>query len=169
MSAQPTRHPHSAAHGDPRVPFFVPIFNPLARRLLGVGVPLGPNALLTVRGRKTGQPRTTPVAIVPVGGRRWIIATFGDVNWVRNLRAAGQAIITINRRSEPVQAIELSPAEGAMFFKEVLGPYVRRVPLIGRWLVSSLLGVGEMLADPDGAALRHPVFELVSATTTPSL
>ena len=53
-----------------RVPFFVPIFNPIARRLLGAGVPLGPNALLTVRGRRTGAPRTTPVALVELKGRR---------------------------------------------------------------------------------------------------
>ena len=51
-----------------RVPGIVGLFNPLARRLLHAGVPLGPNALLTVRGRKSGQPRTTPVALVEVKG-----------------------------------------------------------------------------------------------------
>jgi deazaflavin-dependent oxidoreductase (nitroreductase family) len=142
-----------------RVPFLVPIFNPIARRMLGAGLPLGPNALLTVRGRKTGQPRTTPVALVEIGGRRWVIGTFGEVNWVRNLRAAGQATITSKRRSQPVSAVELSATETAAFFHDVLTPYVSRLPL-GRWLLGSVLGAGDILKDPDGAAQRHPVFEL---------
>jgi len=121
---------------------------------------MGPNALLTVRGRKTGQPHTTPVALVEVDGRRWVQSPFGEVNWVRNLRAAREATITINRRPESVDAVELSTAETARFFKEVLGPYVGRIPM-GRWLLS-LLGGGDILADPDAAAARHPVFELKS-------
>ncbi len=106
----PSRH---AAKGTSRVPFYVPLFNPIARRLLRGGMPLGPNALLTVRGRTSGLDRTTPVAVVAIGGRRWVIGTFGEVNWVRNLRAAREATLTINRRPEPVQAIELSPQEAS--------------------------------------------------------
>jgi deazaflavin-dependent oxidoreductase (nitroreductase family) len=147
-----------AREGAPRVPFLVPIFNPIAQRLLRVGIPLGPNALLTVRGRKSGQLRTTPIALVEVNGRRWVQSPFGEVNWVRNLREAGEATITINRRSEPVEAVELSPTDTARFFKEVLRPYVGRIPM-GRWLVW-LLGGGEILSNPDAAAARHPVFEL---------
>jgi len=142
-----------------RVPFLVPIFNPIARRMLGAGIALGPNALLTVRGRKTGQPRTTPVALVEIGGRRWVIGTFGDVNWVRNLRAASRATVTSKRRSQPVTAVELSAAEAAAFYRDTLTPYVSRVPL-GRWVLGSVLGAREIFTDPDGAAQRHPVFEL---------
>ena len=145
--------------GSTRVPFLVPFFNPIARRMLGAGLPLGPNALLTVRGRKTGQPRTTPVALVDIGGRRWVIGTFGEVNWVRNLRAAGQATITSKRRAQPVSAVELSTAETSAFFHDILTPYVSGLPL-GRWLLGSVLGAGDILTDPDGAAQRHPVFEL---------
>lgn len=148
--------PHAAKS---RVPFFVPFFNPIARRLLGAGVPMGPNALLTVRGRTSGLLRTTPVALVVIGGRRWIIGTFGDVNWVRNLRAAGEATLTIGGRTEPVHAVELSQQETASFFKDVLTPYVNRLPF-GRFLLGTLLGAREILTDPDGAAPRHPVFEL---------
>ena len=144
----------------PHVPFLVPLLNPIAHRLLRIGIPMGPNALLTVRGRKPAQPHTTPVALVEVDGRRWVQSPFGEVNWVRNLRAAREATITINRRPESVDAVELSTAETARFFKEVLGPYVGRIPM-GRWLLS-LLGGGDILADPDAAAARHPVFELKS-------
>ena len=155
MSAQPI----DRSHGKPRVPFFVPLFNPIARRMLRGGVPLGPNALLTVRGRSSGVDRTTPVAVVAIGGRRWVIATFGDVNWARNLRAAGVATLTVSRQPEAVVARELPQAEAASFFRDTLTPYVGRVPL-GRWILGSMLGAREIFTDPDGAAQHHPVFEL---------
>ena len=146
-------------HRKPRVPSFVPIFNPIARRLMRLGVPLGPNALLSVRGRKSGVLRTTPVARIKVDGRTWIVGTFGEVNWVRNLRAEGEGILTVGRRRETMRAVELSRAETETFFAEVLGPYVRRLPL-GRWLLGSVLQARDILEDPHAAAERCPVFEL---------
>ena len=147
---------------QPRLPFFVPIINPLARRLLRLGPLMGPNALLTVRGRKSGQPRTTPVAVVESGGRRWIIGTFGDVNWVRNLRAAGRATVTVGRRSQDVDAVELDHDQATSFFAGVLGPDVGRTAL-GRWMLGSFLQARDILDDPGGAARRRPVFELIAA------
>ena len=147
---------------QPRIPFFVPIFNPIAHRLLRLGALLGPNALLSVRGRRTGQLRTTPVALVEVGGRRWIAGPFGDVNWVRNLRAAGEGTLTIGRRMEQLRAVELNRGEAESFFADVLGPYVRRTPL-GRWMLGSVLHARDILDDPHGAAERIPVVELHAA------
>ena len=145
------------------VPSFVGLFNPLARRILKVGALLGPNALITVRGRKSGLDRTTPVALVEIGGRRWVIGTFGEVNWVRNLRAAGKATLSIGRRRDQVLATELDEAAATAFFRDVIGPYTRRMPLgIGSVLVS-LLGAGEMVKDPAAAARHRPVFELRQA------
>jgi len=146
------------------VPRFVPMFNPLVRRLMGVGLPVGPNALLTVRGRSTGLPRTTPVALVEVDGRRWVVGTFGEVNWVRNLRAAGEGILQVGRRREAIRAVELSLDQAAVFLGEVLAPFVRRLPL-GRWLIGSLLGASDVLDEPAAAARRVPVFELHARAT----
>lgn len=143
-----------------KAPGFVDLFNPVARRVLRLGAFLGPNALLTVRGRKSGEARTTPVALVEIGGRRWVIGTFGEVNWVRNLRAAGEGTISAGKRSEPFTATELELDQRAEFFREVLGPYVRRLPL-GR-LVLSVLGAREILDDPAGSAAKRPVFELIA-------
>lgn len=148
--------------GTPRIPLLVSIFNPIASRLIRGGIPLGPNALLSVRGRKTGQLRTTGVALVEVAGQRWVVGTFGDVHWTRNLRTAGEGILTRGRHQEPVQAVELNPEEAATFFKDVLGPYVRRIPM-GRWMIGSVLGASDILNDPTEAAGRHPVFELHKA------
>ncbi|HKB34073.1 MAG TPA: nitroreductase family deazaflavin-dependent oxidoreductase [Candidatus Dormibacteraeota bacterium] len=144
-----------------RVPSFVDLFNPLARRMLGAGLPMGPNALITIRGRKSGEPRTTPIALIEIEGRRWVSSPFGDVNWVRNLRASGEAALTIGRKQQSVTAIELSQEERLVFFRDLMGPFVRRIPLgLGRLLLGSVLGAKEILDDPESAAVRHPVFEL---------
>ncbi len=143
-----------------RAPRLIPFFNPLAMRLLRRGRLMGPNTLLTVRGRKSGEMRTTPVALVELDGRRWIIGTFGETNWVRNLRAAAEGIIEVGRRRENVQARELSHAEATEFFGTTLKPYVAGIPLgMGRVLLGAL-GAGDIFKDPVGAAAHRPVFEL---------
>lgn len=142
-----------------RVPLFVSVFNPIAQRVLGAGAFLGPNALLTVRGRKSGVMRTTPVALVEIDGRRWVIGTFGEVNWVRNLRAAGEATLSVGKRREEVHAVELDEESRAAFFRDAVGPYVRRLRVGG--LILGLLGAREVLDDPSAAARTRPVFELI--------
>ena len=131
------------------------------RRVLKAGALMGPNALITVRGRKSGLPRTTPVALVEIDGRRWVIGTFGDTNWVRNLRAAGEATVSVGRRREDVKAAELVGEDRISFFRDVLTPYVKRLR-IGTLLLS-VLGARDIVDDPAGAAEKRPVFELRAA------
>ena len=146
---------------ESRVPAFVRLFNPIARRILQVGPLMGPNALITIRGRKSGLPRTTPVALVEVDGRRWVIAPFGDVNWVRNLRAAGRATLSVGDRRDEVTATELTGQASEAFFRDVLGPYVRKLR-VGPALLA-VLGARDILKDPAAAAAKRPVFELRAA------
>ena len=143
-----------AAHA----PRWVTIFTPITRSLLAARVPLGFNGLITIPGRVTGVPRTTPVAIiVDDAGRRWVWAPWGDVGWVRNLRAAGGATITVRGRSETVTAIEQDRAQRLVFFRDILSPIARRIP----FGVSFIRIVdGTDLADPVAAADGRPVFEL---------
>jgi deazaflavin-dependent oxidoreductase (nitroreductase family) len=133
------------------------LFNPIARFLLAAGVPLGFNGLITIRGRKSGLPRTTPVAIITVAGRRWVWAPWGDVQWVRNLRAAGRATITVRRRQEEVSATELDPTQRVAFFRDILGPLARGIPG-GVWFIRTADGVD--LNRPVDAAEGRRVFEL---------
>ena len=148
-----------------RPPSWVTVFNPISRSLLQAGVPLGLNGLITVRGRKTGTPRTTPVAIIEDAGRRWIWAPWGEAQWVRNLRAAGHATITLRRRDEDVTARELDRAERVAFFRDTLDPVARRIhvgPLRpGRWFIRTVDSTD--LDDPVGAAEGRVVFELSAA------
>src|SRR5437879_13289476 len=135
-----------------RVSALVGFFNPLARRILRVGALLGPNALITVRGRKTGLPRTTPVALVDLDGRRWVIGTFGETNWVRNLRSAGEATLTVGRRKEEVRANEMTGGARVAFFRETLGPYVGRLPGGGGRVLLYSVGAGDMVHVTAGGA-----------------
>jgi deazaflavin-dependent oxidoreductase (nitroreductase family) len=144
-----------------QAPSFVERFNPLVQRLVRLGLPMGPTALITIRGRKTGEERTTPVSIIEIEGRRWVQSPFGDVNWVLNLRAAGQARLKMGRQTVDVRAVELSRPERIVFYRDILGPFVRRL-LVGPVLVR-ILGMPEVLKDPVEAADRHPAFELLVA------
>ena len=142
------------------VPAVVPYFNALARPLLAAGMPMGFNGLITIRGRKSGLPRTTPLAIIEVSGRRWVWSPWGEVQWVRNLRAAGRATITVRRHREDVCATELDTAQRVGFFRDTLGPLARRIPL-GVWFIRVVDQVD--LNHPIEAAEGRPVFELHAA------
>jgi deazaflavin-dependent oxidoreductase (nitroreductase family) len=99
---------------------FVKTSNAIVTVLLRAGLKMGPMILLTVPGRKSGEPRTTPVALIEQDGKRLLIGSFGDVNWVRNLRAAGHGILTRGRRKEAISVRELSPQEAAPILKRTL-------------------------------------------------
>ena len=140
-----------------RVPALVALFSPVLKFLVAAGVPLGPNGLIAIRGRKTGLPRTTALAIITVSGKRWVWAPWGEVNWVRNLRAAGRATLTVRRHKEDVTATELDPTQRVAFFRDILGPAARRVPF-GGWFIRVVDGVD--LDHPVEAAEGRRVFEL---------
>ena len=143
-------------------PLFVRAPNPLVRRLLRIGLPAGPNVLLTVKGRTSGLPRTAPVAVPEIDGRRFAIGAYGDVHWVRNLRAAGTAEIRLHGKAVPVTARELDREEATRFFGDTVPAYVATLPWIGRLFARVLFRVAapEVLDDPDRAAATRPVFEL---------
>ena len=142
------------------IPSIVHTLNPLVRRLLRIGLPMGPNALLTVRGRTSGQPRTFPITPLEANGRRYVFAAFGDVNWVHNLRAAGTGTLQRGRRREAVTAIELTPDEAAAILKIGLEAALK-LKLVGS-MIGSWYGVtaGSTPADYLESARIHTCFEL---------
>src|SRR5258708_39219744 len=99
-----------------RAPGLIRLSNPLSRGLLRLGMPMGPNTLLTVRGRTSGEPRTAPVAVMEMDGKRWVIGAYGAVQWVLNLRAAGEADIRLHGTTMHVRAAELDRAAAVTFF-----------------------------------------------------
>lgn len=132
----------------------------LISTLLRLGLPVGPAVLLSVRGRRSGTMRTIPVELVETGDTRFLVAAFGEVSWVRNLRATGQARLTRRRRSDTVGVVELGAREAAPVLKQFLED-ARRVSFIKPYFHVT---PQSSLADFEQEAMYHPVFRIVSAT-----
>lgn len=125
------------------------VMTALVRR--GIGPP--PIHVLTTRGRTTGRPHSTPVSLVIEDGRRWLVAPYGEVGWVRNLRANGEATLQRGRRVERLAVEDLDPEPAA----PVLQRYVRQEGSVRSYFDAD--------ADADLAAFvaeasRHPVFAI---------
>ena len=129
--------------------------NTVVRPLARLGL-TGPRThLLTVRGRTTGRPWSTPVSIVRDGGERWLVAPYGDRNWVLNARAAGEVELRRGRRRELLGVEELDPADAV--------PVLRRYYELGR-VTRPFFQVSLDSSDEDwlAEAPSHPVFRLTA-------
>jgi deazaflavin-dependent oxidoreductase (nitroreductase family) len=129
--------------------------NRVVRLLIRLGLMPGPTYLLTVPGRRTGRPLSTPVTLVEDAGARWLVAPYGDVGWVRNARAAGQVTLSRGGRAETLAIRELSAAEAA----PLLQRYVTRVPITRPFFDAK---PDSPVAAFEAEAPRHPVFQLGS-------
>jgi deazaflavin-dependent oxidoreductase (nitroreductase family) len=120
--------------------------------MLRRGLRIGSQYLLTVPGRISGLPRSTPISVAVVDGARYIVAAFPDAAWVGNVRAAGSADMTRGGQTEHLTLTEL-PAE-------------ERGPVLRAFLVQVRGGVrffGHKTADEIVArADRYPVFRVSS-------
>ena len=140
-----------------QAPLFVRLGNVLTTTLLRAGVKLvGPRNypmyLLTVRGRASGQPRTISIVILEQNGKRYLASPYGIVNWVRNLRAAREAILTRGRRAETVTARELPKGEAAL----VLRADIKRNPFARYFGVTA----DSSLEEFERTTVSHPLFVL---------
>jgi deazaflavin-dependent oxidoreductase (nitroreductase family) len=134
------------------------VFNRSVAFLTRCGVSVWGSRVLAVRGRTSGEWRTTPVNLLVVDDRRYLVAPRGETQWVRNLRAAGGGELRVGKRTEVFRARELADAEKAA----VLRPYLKRWKLeVGAFFE----GVGPDSTDEQLTAIapRHPVFELLSS------
>jgi deazaflavin-dependent oxidoreductase (nitroreductase family) len=131
------------------------IFNPIVAGLTKIGISVWGSRVLAVRGRSSGQMRTTPVNVLTVDGQRYLVAPRGETNWVKNLRVAGVCELRVGRRTEKVSATELDDARKPA----VIRPYLRR----WKWEVGQFFeGVGSDASDDEllEVAGRYPVFAL---------
>jgi len=135
----------------------------LITTLLRVGVKLGTASLLTVRGRKSGQPHTVPVLLVERDGQRWLVAPYGVVQWVRNIRVAGRARLTRGRRSETIAVTELSAQEAAPILKQYL--VVQHAADVRSYFDVTKDAPLEAFAHE---AARHPVFKIARVEEPPT-
>ena len=124
---------------------------------LGVRAGLGPkNAyLLSVRGRKSGKPMTTPVNVVVRGEDRFLVAPYGERAWVKNARAAGRVELRRGKRRETLGLTELDAETAA----PVLQQYLRETPITKAYFDAQ---ADSHLDAFVREAPRHPVFRLGS-------
>ena len=98
------------------------VFNRSVRRLTRLGLSVAGSRELRVRGRSSGEWRSTPVNLLTLDDERYLVAPRGITQWVRNMRAAGGGELHVGRRTETFRALELSDADKP----EVLRAYLRK-------------------------------------------
>jgi deazaflavin-dependent oxidoreductase (nitroreductase family) len=89
------------------------------------GIPTGPAMVLTVPGRKSGQPRSTPMTPFELDGSLYTVAGFPRADWALNARAAGEGTLARGRKSRRVRIVELSADEA----RPVLRSFPEKVPI----------------------------------------
>ena len=111
--------------------------------------------ILTVRGRRTGRPRSTPVDVIETDGDRWLVAGYGPTSWVLNARAAGEATLRRGRSSRRYTVTE--PASGRRpRAAQIHGPDPGHPAVLRR-------RTGLARRRRQSRTARHPVFQLTPA------
>jgi deazaflavin-dependent oxidoreductase (nitroreductase family) len=130
------------------------LINSLFRALTRLGLGASYRHILTVRGRKTGRPYSTPVDIIELDDQAWLVAGYGPANWVRNVRAAGEVTLSRGRHSHRFRV------------EETDGPAA--VPVLRKYMSEIRVTRPYFDAAPDSpdadvaAELpRHPAFRLI--------
>ena len=135
------------------------VFNRFVAFLTRHGVSVMGSRVLAVRGRSSGDWRTTPVNLLEVDGRRYLVSARGEGQWVRNLRVSGSGELRLGKGTEPFKARELDDGEKV----PVLRAYLKR------WKVEVGVffeGVGPDSTDEQirSIAAGHPAFEILPAS-----
>jgi deazaflavin-dependent oxidoreductase (nitroreductase family) len=135
------------------------VFNPLVALLTRAGVSVLGSRELRVRGRKSGEWRTTPVNLLEYDGRQYLVAPRGHTQWVLNMRAAHAGELRVGRRIEPFTATELSDDEKPALLRAYLK----------RWKAETGVFFGGVDANSPESELQriapdHPVFRIEAAT-----
>jgi deazaflavin-dependent oxidoreductase (nitroreductase family) len=133
------------------------VFNPIVAVCTRLGLSVWGSRVLSVPGRTSGEIRSTPVNVLTVGERRYLVAPRGETQWVLNVRAAGGCTLRVGRRTEVVGLAELDDPDKPA----VLRPYLRR----WKWEVGQFFdGVSAESTDAEllTVAPNHPVFEIIT-------
>jgi deazaflavin-dependent oxidoreductase (nitroreductase family) len=131
------------------------VFNRAVALLTRLGISVWGSRELRVRGRTSGEWRTTPVNLLTLDGRQFLVAPRGETQWVRNLRVAGGGELRVGRRTEAFTATEVPDAEKV----PILRSYLKR------WKAEVGVFFDGVSADsPEADVVRiapdHPVFRV---------
>ena len=96
------------------------VFNSAVAGLTRLGFSVWGSRILAVRGRVSGEWRTTPVNLLTLDGERYLVAPRGNTQWVRNLRVAGGGELRVGGRAERFTATELADEDKPAVLREYL-------------------------------------------------
>jgi F420H(2)-dependent quinone reductase len=138
------------------LPPLVRFTNRIVVPLLRLGVPIGPMYLLTVTGRQSGLPRTTPVATFELEGKRYVMQAVPRASWVANARAAGWGILGRGFRRPRVSLVEVPVEERGPMLRHAgsMAPATLRRQFLETGLIESLDAESFAAAAPRIALFR---------------
>ncbi len=137
--------------------FTTHVFNRVVAAATRSGLSVWGSRVLAVRGRRSGQWRTTPVNLLALDGKRYLVSPRGTTQWVRNLRAAGEGELRLGRRVEAFRATEIPDDEKPVILRAYLRRWRTEVGVFFE-------GVDAKASDDQllGIAANHPVFRVES-------
>jgi deazaflavin-dependent oxidoreductase (nitroreductase family) len=132
------------------------VFNQLVAFLTKRGMSVLGSRVLAVKGRSSGEWRTTPVNLLSYGSRRYLVAPRGETQWVRNLRVAGTGELRLGRRAEAFRGRELTDEEKVPVLRAYLRKWKAEVGIF-------FDGTGPDSTDDQLRAIapKHPAFEVL--------
>ena len=135
--------------------FTINVFNRVVAALTQLGVSVYGSRVLEVKGRKSGQWRSTPANLLRYEGEDYLVAPRGHTQWVRNLRASGEGRLRVGRRIEPFSAVELTDDEKPPLLRAYLKKWNVEVGVF-------FAGVGPESSEEElrRIAPDHPAFRL---------
>ena len=133
-------------------------FNDTVGRLTRMGVSVYGSRVLYVKGRKSGEWRSTPVNPLTLDGTRYLVAPRGNTQWVRNMRAAGGGELHVGRKVEPFTVTEVSDDDKPAILRAYLKKWKFEVGVFFDGVDAK--APQEKLRE---IAPRHPVFRIEPA------
>ncbi|MEV8592329.1 nitroreductase family deazaflavin-dependent oxidoreductase [Streptomyces sp. NPDC052012] len=135
--------------------FTVNVVNRSVAWLTRRGLSVWGSRILAVRGRRSGQWRTTPVNLLTVDGEQYLLAPRGHVQWTHNMRAAGGGELRLGRRVERFTAVEVTDDDKPPLLRAYLERWKAEVGIFFK-------GVGPDSSDEElrRIAPDHPVFRI---------
>jgi deazaflavin-dependent oxidoreductase (nitroreductase family) len=125
--------------------------NGLIGLLTRLGIAPKNQYILQVQGRKSGRLYTTPVILVEENNQRWLVAPYGEVQWVKNARAIGQVTLKRKGKDEVVNIAEIAPLERGAILKK----YLKLAPITQAYFKAHIDDPPELFA---AEGQNHPVF-----------
>jgi hypothetical protein len=84
------------------------VFNNVVAFCTRLGISVWGSRVLRVRGRKSGEWRSSPVNLLTYEGKQYLVAPRGHTQWVRNIRISGAGELVLGSRVQPFRAVEIA-------------------------------------------------------------